>query len=110
MAVKHPILRYFGGKFRLAPWIIRHFPAHQCYVEPFGGAAGVLLRKVPSQFEIYNDLDSAIVTFFRVVRERPDELMRALILTPFSRQEYADAYEPTTDDLEQARRLFVLAW
>jgi len=106
----HPILRYFGGKWRLAPWIIRHFPAHTCYCEPFGGAAGVLLRKSPSQFEIYNDLDSDLVTFFRVVRERPDELMRALFLTPFSREEYSAAYEPAADDIEKARRLFVLAW
>jgi DNA adenine methylase len=40
--IKHPAIRYHGGKFRLAPWIIEQMPDHICYVEPFGGAAGVL--------------------------------------------------------------------
>lgn len=94
----------------MAPWIIKHFPEHRCYVEPFAGSGAVLLRKAPSQFEIYNDLDGAIVGFFKLLRERPDELIRALLFTPYSRREYDAAFEPAADELENARRLFILAW
>lgn len=107
-----PALRYFGGKWRLAPWIIQHFPLHECYVEPFCGAASVLLRKPLSPIEVINDLDSNVVTFFRVLRERTDELVRAIRLTPFSRQEYRLAWRPTEglDPLEKARRYYVRSW
>ena len=82
MTVKHPVLKYYGSKFRLAQWITSHFPAHKHYVEPFGGAANVLLVKEPSKLETYNDLNNAIVNFFRMLRARPDELIEQINLTP----------------------------
>jgi DNA adenine methylase len=106
-------LRYFGGKWRLAPWIIDHLPAHTCYVEPFGGAASVLLRKPPAPYEVYNDLDGDVVGFFRVLRERPDDLLRAIALTPFARAEVDLACAPAPaglDEVERARRVYVRAW
>lgn len=108
--MKNPALRYYGGKWRSAKWITSHFPPHYTYVEPFGGSAGVLLQKKPSTFEVYNDLDQNVVTFFRVLRDREEELIREIQLTPWSRAELKIAYETATDDLEIARRFYVRCW
>ena len=103
-----PILRWHGGKWLLAPWIISHFPHHQIYVEPFGGAGSVLMRKPRSFAEIYNDLDQTVVNLFRVLRgNRAAELVEALRLTPFARDEFSDAYTPHDDPVEAARRLVI---
>ncbi|ENQ3933457.1 DNA adenine methylase, partial [Salmonella enterica subsp. enterica serovar Newport] len=109
--IRHPAVRYHGGKFRLASWIISHFPEHRCYVEPSGGGASVLLKKESSEAEVYNDLDGDVVNLFRVLRN--PEASRALIdvcaLTPYSRDEFLHAYSPTNNPVEQARRLIVRA-
>jgi DNA adenine methylase len=103
-------LRYHGGKWLLAPWIISHFPPHRVYVEPFGGAASVLLRKERSYAEVYNDLDGEIVNVFRVLRESPELLLRALELTPFARDEFVESYTPAEDRIDQARRTVVRSY
>jgi len=105
-----PIIRYHGGKHRLAQWIISFFPDHRCYVEPYGGAASVLIRKPRAYAEIYNDLDGEIVNLFRVVRDDGDQLKRKLELTPFSRNEFVESYEPSPDPIEQARRTICRAF
>lgn len=101
-----PVLRYHGGKWVLAPWIIEHFPEHRVYTEAFGGAASVLLRKGRSYAEVYNDLDGEVVNVFRVLRDpaQATRLERAIRLTPFARAEFEEAYEPSEDPVEQARR------
>lgn len=105
--ITRPVLRYHGGKWKLAPWIIEHFPKHRVYVEPFGGGASVLMRKPRSYAEVYNDLDGEVVNVFRVLRERGEELRQALSLTPFARKEYEAAWLPSDDPLEQARRTII---
>lgn len=105
-----PLLRFHGGKWRLAPWIISHFPNHRIYVEPFGGAGSVLLQKRRVYAEIYNDLDADIVNLFRIVRDRGEELKEALHNTPFSRKEFEQAYEYTENDFEAARRTIIRAY
>lgn len=112
MSVSRPVLRYLGGKFRMAPWIIGQLPAHKVYIEPFGGAANVLLRKPRSLVEIYNDLDDDVVNLFRVLRneEQAERLIGLLELTPFARTEFVAAYGVTTDPVERARRMIVRAF
>jgi DNA adenine methylase len=108
-------MRYHGGKWRLAPWIIRHFPAHGRYVEPFGGSASVLLRKDSSAQEVYNDLDGEIVNVFRVLR-KPNQAARLAHLrglTQHSRAEFELGWEPISpqdDPVEAARRTMTRAY
>ncbi len=106
--VTRSALRWYGGKWRLAPWIIGHFPPHVAYCEPYGGAASVLLRKPPSKIETWNDLNSRLVSFFRTLREREQDLVRAIELTPYAREEYELAHQQADDPLEDARRFYVL--
>lgn len=102
-----PLVRYHGGKWKLAPWILSNFPAHRAYVESFGGGGSVLLRKPRSHAEVYNDLDGEIVNLFRVARDDGERLAQACELTPFAREELAIGYEPAADEFEQARRTLV---
>lgn len=106
MSAHRSALRYLGGKYKIALKIIRHFPSHICYVEPYGGGASTLLRKPPAPIEVYNDLNGQVVAFFQVLRDRPEELIHAIDLTPYSRQEYELALKPANNPLEQARRLY----
>lgn len=111
MNVTSPVLRYHGGKFRLASWVMSFFPEHTCYVEPFGGAAGVLLQKERVYAEVYNDLDRAVANFFTVLRDPQSraELIEQLILTEYSREQFDAAWEPTDNRIEEARRMAIRA-
>ncbi len=103
-----PLLRWHGGKWLLAPWIIDHFPSHRVYVEPYGGAASVLMRKQRSYAEVYNDLDDGVVNLMALLRNGHGEnLANKLRMTPFARAEFEMAYMPTDDVFESARRLIV---
>lgn len=107
--VSRPALRYLGGKWRLADWILESFPPHNVYVEPFMGAASVFLQKNPANIECVNDLDGNVINFFDMLRARPDDLIRAIRLTPYSRGEWERSFnlEPEVDPLEQARRFYI---
>lgn len=104
-----PVLRFHGGKFRLAPRLIEIFPPHRVYTEVFGGGASVLLHKPRSYAEIYNDLDGEVVNVFLVLQNRAkakrlEELLR---LTPFARSEFQLSYKRGRTDIERARRTII---
>ena len=107
---------YPGNKARHSKWILEHIPEHECYVELFGGAAGVLFNKPRSKIEVYNDLNGDIPHFFRVLRDSGDELQEWLRNVPYSRElhdEWATAYfsgERSDDDIERAGRFFTLRY
>lgn len=103
-----PPFAYFGGKTRQADAIVGLLPKHEHYVEPFAGSLAVLLAKPRSPLETVNDIDGHLMTFWRVLRNRPDDLARVCALTPHSRAEHQLAYDlEDLDELETARRVWV---
>lgn len=106
------LLRYFGGKWAIAPWVMSHLPPHRVYVEPFGGAASILLRKPRSKIEVYNDLDEEIVGIFRVVQDpaKCQELIRRLRRTPYARREFELAFQASADPVIRAQRAITRAY
>ena len=102
---------WYGGKFSHLDWLLPLLPCCHHYCEPFAGSGAVLLNRSPSPIETYNDLDGEICNFFRVLREQKDELVEAIGLTPFSREEFALScqLDPTLTPLEKARRFYVRA-
>lgn len=102
-----PPFSYMGAKTRMVPHIVPLLGQHTCYTEAFGGSFAVLLAKDPAQVEVANDLDAGLVTFWRMLRDQPDALVRACTLTPHSHSEYALDPWDAADDLERARRVWV---
>ena len=109
---KKIVFGWYGGKFSHLDWLLPLLPYTDQYCEPFAGSAAVLLNRKPSNVETYNDIDGEVVNFFRVLRDRPEELTRAIALTPFSREEFYRAIHASTvgvSKLERARRFYVRA-
>jgi DNA adenine methylase len=106
-----PPVKWHGGKYYLCDDIIRRFPQHNTYVEPFGGAASVLLNKPPAAVEVYNDVDGRITNLFEVLRDHGEEFLRRITLTPYSEREFNDLKTGElwcqSDKIERARRDFV---
>ena len=112
MTPARPLLRYHGGKWRLEPWIIAHMPKHKVYVEPFCGAASVLLLKPRVNAEVINDLEGRVVNVFRVLQDpvTADLLRQRLALTPYSRAEFDRCYqEPALDAVDGAAKTIMLS-
>lgn len=105
-----PPFAYYGGKTTMAERIASLLPAHSHYVEPFAGSLAVLLAKPRSEMETVNDLDGDLMLFWRILRDRPEDLTRVCALTPHARAEHQAAYdlEASSDELERARRVWVL--
>jgi DNA adenine methylase len=111
-AGKRIVFGWYGGKFSHLDWLLPLLPGAHHYCEPFAGSAAVLINRPPSPVETYNDIDGDVVNFFRVLRDMPEELTRAIALTPFSREEFHTAIYGSNfgiTALERARRFYVRA-
>ncbi len=93
-------LPYLGGKSLRSTsgtgrWIADVLPwkFDTSYVEPFAGMLGVLLQRRKTRVEIANDINERVVNFWRVLREKPDELFDLLDNTPHSRTEFERALD-----------------
>jgi DNA adenine methylase len=110
LQIKRPVLRYHGGKYKLAKWIISNFPQHRIYTESMGGGGSVLMQKPRSYAEVYNDKWDTVVNVFKVLRDKDAaaKLEEQLRLTPFSRTEFNQCGEidliQIKDPIELARR------
>jgi DNA adenine methylase len=100
-------LTYYGGKQALAGRLVALMPPHRLYLEPFAGGAACIFAKPRAEREALNDLDGDIMRFWRVLRERPDELAAMVAATPYGRDEWGVSDDATDLDLEAARRLLV---
>ncbi len=104
---------WYGGKFSHLDWLLPLLPRTKHYCEPFGGSAAVLINRDPSPVETYNDLDGEVVNFFRVLRDKKDELIEKIGLTPFSYEEYVRAITEkgnlNLSDVERARLFYIRA-
>lgn len=83
-------LGYLGGKSRMAARIVEKIPPHLCYVEPFCGGAWVYFTKPPSKVEVLNDMDSELVTFWKVIRHHIPEFLRCMEYTLVSREQFEE--------------------
>lgn len=104
------ILKYPGAKNRIADWICSYIPQHDVYLEPFAGSLAVFFNKERCHIETVNDVDDEIVNFFMVLRDYPELLKRIIIMTPYSRSEYEQAFRKTDNEIERARRFCVRCW
>jgi DNA adenine methylase len=109
--LRYSPFRYPQGSHYLVKTLLSLIPPHHTYVEVFGGAANLLFAKEPSKIEVYNDINSELVNFFRVLRddEKWQKLQEKLLLTPYSREEFNLALQPAEglDEIERARRFYV---
>ena len=105
------VFGWYGGKFSHLDWLLPLLPECHHYCEPFAGSGAVLLNRMPSPVETYNDIDGEVVNFFQVLRDQHEELIRAIALTPFSREEYYRAIHTTNgvSDVERARCFYIKA-
>ena len=69
-------------------WIIGNFPKHNVYVEPFGGAASVLLNKPPVEHEVYNDIEYSMFNLMLVIRDNVDSLLSKLQILEYCKPTY----------------------
>lgn len=106
-----PVIPWIGGKRRLAKHILPLFTEHQCYVEPFAGAAALYFMKPPAKAEVLNDINGDLVNLYRVIKHHLDEFVKQFRWALVSRQMFewtAAAAPETLTDIQRAARFYYL--
>jgi len=109
--VTEPIVPWIGGKRRLAERLLALFPSHECYVEPFAGAAAVLFAKPRSDVEVLNDVNGELVNLYRVVQHHLEEFVRQFKWALTSREvfRWLQITPPVVlTDIQRAARFYYL--
>ena len=104
------ILRRLGNKQAIADKIIKYFPEHKIYIEPFFGAGGIFFNKPKAKYNIVNDLDSDVFNLFMVVMNQKEELEKAFYMMPIHSDllNYWKKHEET-DPIKKALRFLFLS-
>lgn len=106
-----PVIPWIGGKRRLAQHLLPLFPSHECYVEPFCGAAALFFLKEPAKVEVLNDINGDLVTLYRVLQHHLDEFVRQFRWAISSREmfKWAQQTPPVVlTDIQRAARFYYL--
>jgi DNA adenine methylase len=103
------VLGYRGGKSYLAKYLVPLLPPHARYLETHFGGGSVFFAKPPAPYEVVNDLDRNVTTFFQCLRDQPTDLIAQLWATPYSREEFTTALQEADNlsPLEAARVFFI---
>lgn len=109
--MSEPVIPWIGGKRRLADRLIRLFSSHDCYVEPFAGAAAVFFAKPPADVEVLNDINGELINLYRVIQHHLEEFVRQFKWALSSRQVFKWLQQqpaaPLTD-IQRAARFYYL--
>lgn len=104
------VLKWAGSKWSMVDEILKFFPEHDVYIEPFFGSGAMFFCKERSRVEIINDLDLEVYNLFKVIRDYPGYLHDLIMLTPYHQHEYQLTYDRDIEKLtpvEQARQFIV---
>lgn len=104
------LVQWYGGKGLLRARIMPLIPRTQVYVEPYGGAASILLNRKISPCEVYNDLNGGLVNLARVIQDARQfrRLRYRLRNTPHSLAEFVRAISllESPDPIDRAWAFF----
>lgn len=111
-----PIVKWVGGKRQLLDEINKYIPKKfNTYYEPFFGGGAVLFHLQPKK-AVINDLNMDLITTYRVIKDKPNELIEALKIHKNTSDYFyelrnidldSEKYKKLTD-VEKAARLIYL--
>lgn len=83
-----PIFRWAGSKRKILPTLAAYWnPSFKRYVEPFAGSSALFFMLQP-QRAVLADINSELMETYEVIRERPDDVFRAVTKMPRGKNAY----------------------